>query len=94
MKEYANELKNAAFELYMKLKKDQNLNKIIISHYPEKEERLKVLLWNFIKLKFKYAVIKKLDYDFSEILDLEDFYDEVYEMWFLKYKHHKVKCET
>ena len=39
------------------------------------------MVWNFIKLKFKYAIIKKLDYDMQQLDDIESFYDEVYEVY-------------
>ena len=54
--------------------------------YPEKEERLKVLMWNFIKLKFEFAIIKKLDYDFTSFKELEDFYEEVFECYGVKFE--------
>ena len=48
--------------------------------------RFKTLIWVFIKLKFKYGIISKMKLDYEEGLqDLEEFYDEVYEIWMQKY---------
>ena len=91
MKEYVNELKTIAFALHMKLRSDKELCKRITAEYPEKEERIKVLLWNFIKLKFKYALAKKLDYNFSELSDIEEYYDEVFEIYLLRFEHFNFK---
>ena len=91
MKEYAYELKRISFDLHDRLKKDKALNELIISHYPEKKERLNVIRWDFVKLKFKYFLIQKLNYNFTDIVDLEQYYDEVYELWNIKYLHRKCK---
>ena len=86
MKEYTNELKTYAFKLYQKLRGDKELQGRIVAKCPHLQERLNVLLWNFIKLKFKYAIIKKLDYTGTEQLDLEEFYDEVFEIFIIKFE--------
>jgi len=52
---------------------------------------LKVLLWNFIKYRFEFAIIKKLDYNFTTFKGLEEFYEEVFEMYAVKFEN--VKCE-
>ena len=85
LKEYLNELKLIVFPLYLKLKDNNDLQSKIITINPNKSERLKHLLWNFIKIKFKYTLIKKLDYNFSSLYDIEVFYDEVLELYLYKF---------
>ena len=54
------------------------MKKLLI--HPEIGEKIKVVRWDFIKLKFKYALNKKLKYDGKCIHDLEKFYDSVFEI--------------
>jgi hypothetical protein len=43
-------------------------------------------MWNFIKIAFKYAMVKKLDYDMDSLDDIESFYDEIYVLQMIKYE--------
>ena len=86
MKEYLEELKRISYDLHTQLRKNNNLKQKIISIEPLKEERLKVLMWNFIKIKFKYSLVSKLSYNISDIKDIEEFYDEVFELYIYKFE--------
>ena len=56
---------------------------------PEIGDKIKVVRWDFIKLKYKYELIRKLDYDICSICDLEQFYDIVFEIHLQKYEQQK-----
>ena len=43
-------------------------------------------MWTFIKIAFKYAMVKKLDYDMNSLDDIESFYDDIYVLQMIKYK--------
>jgi len=47
---------------------------------------MKILMWTFIKLTFKYALIKKLDYNIDSLDDIESFYDEIYALFLTKFE--------
>lgn len=57
---------------------------------------MKILMWTFIKLTFKYALIKKLDYNMDSLDDVESFYDEIYALFLTKFEmkeHEEVKLK-
>ena len=72
--------------MYRKLKNDKSLNQKIIQKDPDFRERSKVLMWNFIKIAFKYAMVQKLEYDMNSLDDIESFYDEIYVAQLIKYE--------
>jgi hypothetical protein len=51
-----------------------------INSQPEIYDKVKVIRWDYIKLKFKYYIVKKLSYDSACFHDLERFYDDVFEI--------------
>ena len=85
MKNYANVLKTTAFKNWLKLQKDKELMKRLLVQ-SELGDKVKVVRWDFIKLKFKYQLFKsKLEYDGGCINDLERFYDTVFEIYLSKF---------
>ena len=91
MKDYLIQLKTICFPMYRKLKNDSSLYQKIIEKDPEFSERSKVLMWNFIKIAFKYAMVQKLEYDMDSLDDIESFYDEIYVAQLIKYEINKSK---
>jgi len=79
MKKYVNVLKDTAFSTWLKLQQDKETMKRLLVQ-PEIGDKIKVVRWDFIKLKYKYELIRKLDYDICSICDLEKFYDIVFEI--------------
>jgi hypothetical protein len=75
MKEYLAKLKEFGFPMYRNMNKDNMLKEKIAMLKPGNDELLKVMMWNFIKLTFKYSMVKKLDYDMNTYDDIESWYD-------------------
>ena len=44
-------------------------------------------------MKFEFTIIKKLDYDLSSVKGLEDFYEEVFDIYQIKFEGEKLKKE-
>ena len=91
LKAYIFELRTIAFALHQRLKDDKELQAKIIRYDPEKEVRMRVLCWNYVKFKFKYEIIGKLDYDVSTYNDLEEYYDEIFKIYLHKFD---VECNS
>ena len=85
MKEYLNQVKSVCFPMYRAMNKDVVLKDKIVAHHPSNDEKLKVMMWNFIKLTFKYALVKKLEYNMDAFDDIESFYDELYVFYLMKF---------
>ena len=96
MREYLSELKPVSFDLQKRLRDDKDLCQRIIAYDPQLEDRLKVRKWNFVQYKFKYFFIEKMKFDYNmqdDILDLEEYYDEILYMYMLKYVDPLPPCQ-
>jgi hypothetical protein len=43
-------------------------------------------MWNYIRIKFKYVMIKKLEYNLASLNDIEEYYDEVFQLYLYKFE--------
>ena len=93
MKDYLKNIKDIVYPLYKNLRNDKELVERLIIAHPELEERLKVLKWNFVRITFKYQIIGKLDYGIDALRDIEEFYDEIFDIYQYKFTESVIKAK-